>query len=80
MFTAKVIADGRLFMGQIETGKWRDAHVLEAGKEYYGLVFDSSPTRTQYIEYGNAEPAYFKSEELEDAPENLRLIPIARKV
>jgi hypothetical protein len=80
MFTAKVIADGRLFMGQLEKGTWRDAYMLEPEKEYYGLVFDSTPTRTPYIEYSNAEPAFFKSEELEDVPGDLRLIPIGRKV
>ena len=47
MFTAKVIADGRLFMAQIEKGTLRDARSLEKDKTYYGLVFNSGPIQTQ---------------------------------
>lgn len=79
MFTAKVKTDGRLFMGYIERGTWVEAHVLEAGKEYCGIVFDSAPTRTHYVEYEGSEIAFFKSDELEDVPHDLQLILLARQ-
>lgn len=37
MFTARVKADGRFFIGQVEKGTWKFAHKLEPGKEYFGL-------------------------------------------
>ena len=78
MFTAKVISDGRLFMAQIEEGTSRDALNLEKGKTYYGLVFDSGPTQTQYVEYSEAKPALFKGIDLENTPGDFRLILLRR--
>jgi hypothetical protein len=80
MFNAKVKADGRLFVGYIENGTSIEVHALETNKEYFGLVFDSGPTHTPYIEYEGSTFASFKSEELESAPEDLCLIQIDRRV
>jgi hypothetical protein len=79
VFTAKVIADGRFFMGQMEKDTLRDAHQIEAGKKYYGLVFDHIMGDTQYIEYSECEPATFDASELEDLPGEFRLLAIRGK-
>lgn len=76
MFTAKVIADGRFFMGQIEKSTFRDAQQLEKDKTYYGLVFDHIVGQTQYVEYSECESAIFNGDELEDLPGEFRLIAI----
>jgi hypothetical protein len=76
MFTARVIADGRFFMGDTDTETGRDAHKLEAGKTYAGNVLDSMPTETQYIEFSRASRATFRSSELEELPGDFRLIHV----
>lgn len=73
MFTARVKADGRFFMGAIEIPAYRDVHKLEPGKRYQGHVLDSMPTETQYVEFNRATWAEFSSEELEDLPGDYRL-------
>jgi len=55
MFTAKVKADGRFFIGAIELGAHqRDAYALEPDKRYLGHVLDSVPTQTHYVELNTA--------------------------
>lgn len=75
MFTARVKADGRFFMAQVETGTGKVAHNLEPGNEYFGLVFDSLVVgQTHYVEYDGADLAVFRAEELEGLAEQYRLI------
>ena len=76
MFTARVKADSRFFMGDTDIETGRDAHKLEAGKTYSGNVIDSMPTETHYIEFSRAKRATFRSDELEELPGNYRLIPV----
>jgi hypothetical protein len=76
MFTARVIADGRFFMGDTDVATGRDAHSLEAGKTYSGNVLDSMPTETQYVEFSRASRATFHSSELEELSGNYRLVPV----
>jgi hypothetical protein len=76
MSTARVIADGRFFMGDTDAETGRDAHKLDAGKTYAGNVLDSMPTETQYIEFSRASRATFRSGELEQLPEDFRLIHV----
>jgi hypothetical protein len=76
MFTARVIADGRFFMGDTDIETGRDAHSIEAGKTYSGNVLDSIPTETQYVEFSKSSRATFHSSELEELPGNYRLIPV----
>jgi hypothetical protein len=76
-FTAKVKADGRFFIGSIELlhdDEERMAHNLQPGKKYKGLVFDSMPTLTQYIEFNKCSLGEFESNELEDLPGNYKII------
>jgi hypothetical protein len=76
MFRAKVIADGRFFMGVTETETGRDAHKIEKGKTYSGNVLDSMPTETQYVEFSDTTRATSHSSELEELPGDYRLIPV----
>jgi len=73
MFTARIKADGRFFIGAIEVPAQRDAHKLEPGKRYQGHVLDSMPTQTQYVEFNHATWGEFSSVELEDLPGDFRL-------
>ena len=74
MFTAKVKADGRFFIGAIEVAPHhRDAYTLQPGKRYLGHVLDTVPTRTHSVELKNATWEEFNSEELEDLPGDFRL-------
>jgi hypothetical protein len=76
MFTAKVIADGRFFMGDTEKDTGRDAHEIEKGKTYSGNLLDSTPTLTKYIEFSGSTRATFHSSELEELPGEYRLIKV----
>jgi hypothetical protein len=75
-FTAKVIADGRFFMGDTDVETGRDAHKIEAGRTYSGNVLDSMPTETHYVEFSKARRATFTSAQLEELPGSFRLIPV----
>jgi hypothetical protein len=66
MFTARVIADGKFFIGAIEVGKSCDAYKLEQGKKYSGHVLDNMPTNTHYVEFSKAAWGTFDADELED--------------
>ena len=79
MFTPKVKVDGRLFLGSGRKGHVAGRECAGSWEKYHGLVFDSGPADNQNIKYGEAEPAFFKSEELAGVPGNVRLIPIGRK-
>jgi hypothetical protein len=59
VFTARVKADGRFFMGYVETSTGKIAHKLELGNEYFGFVFDSLVGQTHYVEYDGADFAVF---------------------
>jgi hypothetical protein len=76
-FTAKVKADGRFFLGSIELlpdDEERTALNLQPGKRYKGLVFDSMPTLTHYVEFNKCSLGEFSSKELEDLPGDYRLL------
>jgi hypothetical protein len=82
IITTKVKADGRFFMASIDRGtdgqQFRDAHPpLEKGKVYWGHLFDGSMVgQSPWVEYGTAEGAIFKGDELEELPGEFRLVMV----
>lgn len=65
-FTAKIKSDGRFFIGSSELPGYRDAHAIEPGKRYQGLILDSMPSQTHYVEFNKAVLGEFDSDELEE--------------
>ena len=61
-------------MAAIEVPANRDAHKLQPGKQYQGQAFDSMPTQTQYVEFGQGTWVQFSSGELEELDGNYRLV------
>ena len=55
-------------------------HLFRTSASVDNLIERSARTRTHNVEYKVSTFAFFKSEELEDAPEGLHLILIARQV
>ena len=83
MFTAKVKSTGEVFMATNELTSdgilSHDAHQLEAGKMYGGLLLrESWPGNPPLIEFTDASWASFEAEQLEALPGDMRLRRVRR--